>query len=448
MSLRSYKLLGILLIILGIVLGIFVYPNSYNNWIKNTFGEDKLGFPEKPFRLGLDLQGGVELLYEADLSQTDKEDYSSAMAGLKEIIERRINIFGVRESEIEVITIGSSHRLAVKLPGVKDPEEAVKEIGKTPFLEFREPKEDFEEIQENNKNYLERGEGEYITPFQSTELTGRYLTRAEIDFHPTTYEPLVNLVFDDEGSKLFEELTEKHIGMPLAIYIDDVLISFPVVREKISGGKAQISGDFTAEEARELALNLNAGALPIPIQLISQKSVGATLGMISVQKSLKAGIIGFLLVIFFLILFYRLPGILASLALFIYGGIVLSLFKLIPVTLTLAGIGGFILSIGMAVDANILIFSRMKEERKEGRELLESIREGFSRAWPSIRDGNLTTLLIAIILFFFGTSFVKGFATTLTIGILVSMFSAILVTRTFLNAFAKTKLSRIKWFWG
>jgi len=233
----------------------------------------------------------------------------------------------------------------------------------------------------------------------------------------------------------------------LAIYIDDMLISAPVVQGKIAGGKAQITGDFTVEEARSLARNLSAGALPVPITLISQQTVGPTLGAISLEKSLTAGMLGFLAVALFMIAFYRMPGLLASIALVIYVSLVLSVFKLVPVTLTLAGIGGFILSVGMAVDANILIFSRMREELRQGKDLGLAIEDGFSRAWSSIRDGNLTTLIVAAILFAFGTSFIKGFALTLSLGILISMFSAIFISKNLLRCFVQTKLENIKWLW-
>jgi len=283
--------------------------------------------------------------------------------------------------------------------------------------------------------------------FQQTSLTGKYLKKAEVGFDQTTYKPLVLLQFDDEGSKIFEDLTTKNVGKPLAIYIDGISISSPVVQEAISGGKAQISGKFTIDEAKDLARNLNAGALPVPIELISQQTVGPTLGKISLEKSLRAGIFGFLVIILFMIIFYRMLGVLASLALLIYAIIVLSLFKTIPVTLTLAGIGGAILSIGMAIDANVLIFSRMKEELMAGKSFDMSVEEGFSRAWPSIRDGNLTTLLVAVILFVFGSSFIKGFAFTLSLGILISMFSAIFITKNFLRVFIGTKLEKVKWLW-
>jgi protein-export membrane protein SecD len=404
--------------------------------------------PKVPFKLGLDLQGGTHLIYEADLSNIEKDDYSSSMQGLRDVIERRVNLFGVQEPVVQTQEAGGHYRLIVELAGVKDPNQAIKEIGKTPFLEFREPKENYEEIIEKNRRLVEAGkEAETEDPFQSTPLTGKYLEKAELGFDKTTYKPLILLRFNNEGADIFKELTKKNIGKPLAIYIDGIPISTPVVQEEISGGKAQITGQFTIEEAKKLARNLNAGALPVPINLISQQSVGPTLGAISLQKSLRAGIWGLLAVFAFMVLFYRLPGFLASIALVIYVALVLALFKLIPVTLTLAGIGGFILSIGMAIDANILIFSRMREELKEGRSFSMAVEEGFRRAWPSIRDGNFTTLIVALVLFGFGTSFVKGFAFTLTIGILMSMFSAIIITKNFLRCFVGTKLEKVKILW-
>jgi len=245
----------------------------------------------------------------------------------------------------------------------------------------------------------------------------------------------VSVQFDDDGAKIFEELTKKNVGKQLGIYLDGLPISAPVVREAISGGSAVISGKFTIDEAKKLTERLNAGALPVPIKLISQDSVGASLGQDSLNKSIMAGLIGFLAVVIFMILYYRFPGIVAVIALLIYAALVLALFKLIPVTLTLAGIAGFILSIGMAVDANILIFERMKEEFRVGKELNFAINDGFARAWPSIRDSNISTLITTLVLYYFTTSVVKGFALTLGIGVIVSMFSAIVTTRSFLKLF-------------
>jgi len=428
---KKIYLIVFIIFVLAFFAGNLVYPQFF-----------KLPhFPNIPFKLGLDLRGGTHLLYQADLSNV--EDKAQGMEGLRDVIERRVNLFGVREPVVQV----QGERLIVELAGISEPSEAIKMIGQTPYLEFKEQKENYEEILEKNRKVAETKEGEIEDPFQATSLTGRYLQKAELGFDQTTGKPLVSLQFNDEGAKIFEELTSRNVGKQLAIYIDGLPISAPVVQEKISGGKAQISGKFTVDEAKTLARNLNAGALPVPIKLISQESIGPTLGQISLEKSLKAGTIGFLAVILFLILFYRLSGILASLVLGIYIALVLTIFKLIPVTLTLAGIGGFILSIGMAVDANVLIFSRMREELREGKSFSQSLEEGFNRAWPAIRDGNLTTLLVAVILFGFGSSFIKGFATTLSIGILISMFSAIFITKNFLNCFLGTRLERIKWLW-
>jgi len=283
--------------------------------------------------------------------------------------------------------------------------------------------------------------------FKPTPLTGKYLKEARLSFDPNTGEPIILLHYNNEGAKILKDLTKKNIGKILAIYIDGQPISTPRIQEEIPDGSAQITGSFTIEEAKKLVRDLNAGALPVPIKLISQQSVGPVLGSISLAKSLKAGIWGLIAVVLFMIFFYRLPGILASLSLGIYVLFVLALFKILGVTLSLAGIGGFILSIGMAVDANVLIFSRMKEEMSEKEDFGAALEEGFRRSWPSIRDGNATTLIIAFILFWFGTSFIKGFAFTLSIGIIVSVFSAVFIVRNLLRLFIGTRLEKWKWLW-
>ncbi len=439
----------ILILVLAFLAGTLSYPNYFNNgidFIKSKTGISFPHFPEKPFKLGLDLQGGTHLVYQADLSNIETGKYGSAMQGLRDIIERRVNLFGVQEPVVQTEKTGDHYRLIVELAGIKDPAQAIKMIGETPFLEFKKARS--EEETERILSETEEGEIPLEDPyFKSTELTGQYLEKAEMVFNQTTGQPLITLTFDDRGAEVFERLTEENVGKVLAIYIDGVPISTPVVQDKITGGEAQITGDFTIQEAKELARNLNAGALPVPIELVSQQSVGPTLGSNSLEKSLGAGLYGFLAVIIFLVIFYRLPGLLASLALAIYIAIILSLFKLIPVTLTLAGIGGFILSIGMAVDANVLIFSRIKEELKKDQSFSVALEEGFRRSWPSIRDGNITTLIVALILFWFGTSFIKGFAFTLSIGILVSMFSAIFITQTLLRMIAKTSITKFKKLW-
>jgi len=451
MEKQYYKLISIGVIILAIIAAVFVQPSFFNKGIDFINQNLSLGIPhihEKEFMLGLDLQGGVELLYEADLSGLEPESYSQAMDGLRDVIERRINTLGVREPEVETVMVGSNYRLKVRIPGITDPQEAIKEIGQTPYLEFKELKDNYSEIQERNKNVEETGEGEIEGLFQPTKLTGQYLKAAGIAFDQTSNKPYITLKFDNTGAQLFEEITGRNVNKPLAISIDGQILSAPNVSDRIAGGTAQITGDFTTEEAKFLARNLNAGALPVPIgEPISMVTVGPTLGMISLQKSLKAGFFGFLAIIAFLIIIYRLPGLLASVALLIYGVLLLALFKLGSFTLTLSGIGGFILSLGMAVDANILIFSRMREEIRGGKELSLAVDEGFKRAWPSIRDGNMTTLIVGLILFGVGTSFVQGFATTLCLGILVSMFSAVFVSRSFLTALAQTRLSKIKKLW-
>ena len=458
---RKQTNVNLLVIVILAFLGLnFAYPKYLNQGI-DYFQLGLPHFPEVSFKLGLDLQGGSHLVYEADLSKIEAEERNEAMQGLRDVIERRVNLFGVGEPMVRIQEQVEHKRLVVELPGVKNIEEAIGAIGKTPYLEFKEerPEEErdeilakyeqfegksFEEVQEIPDWQLILKEDPY---FKSTKLTGQYLKKAELGFDQTTFEPEVFLEFNEEGKDIFKELTSLNVGKHLAIYIDESLISAPVVKEAITDGKARITGRFTIEEAKSLARNLNAGALPVPIKLISQKTVGPVLGKISLEKSLKAGLIGFLMVILFMIGFYRGPGILSSLALMIYAGIILSLFKLIPVTLTLAGIGGVVLSVGMAVDANVLIFERMREERRVGRSFQRAVEMGFSRAWPSIRDGNLTTLLVALIMFFCGSSFIKGFAVTLSLGVLVSMFSAVFVTRTFLRSFIGTRLEKIKFLW-
>ncbi len=368
------------------------------------------------FRFGLDLVGGTELVYEADTSGV--EDVGAAMETLKEVIERRVNIFGVSEPLVQTESAGlvtglRKERLIVELPGVADIETAKKVIGETPLLEFR----------------LLKGE-ELI----ATELSGRYLERSRVEFDPSTNKPVIALELNPEGKEIFAALTREHVGEPLAIVLDGTLLSAPVIQEEIRDGQAVITGQFSAEEARALVRNLNYGALPVPIELLTSQTIGATLGEEALAAGIYAGIIGIALLSIFLILWYRLPGLCSVIALGSYIILSLTVFKLIPVTLTSAGIAGFILSIGMAVDANVLIFERSKEERKKGKGDMEAFHEGFKRAWLSIRDSNISSIITAIILFWLGTSSVKGFALTLGIGVLVSMITAISVSRTFLFA--------------
>lgn len=396
-----------------------------------------------PFRFGLDLVGGTELVYKADTSKVS--DVSSAMESLKEVIERRVNIFGVSEPIVQVERAGlfsgnPTDRLIVELPGYKDVEEARRTLGKTPILEFRLANPNATAILEANPD------ASLDELFIPTDLSGRYLSKARVEFDSTTGSALVGLEFNREGGVLFSEITREHKGEVLAIILDGTVISAPVIIDEIKDGKAQITGSFTPEEAKELVRNLNYGALPVPIEFAASQTVGATLGGEALSAAVQAGIIGFILLSLFMILWYRLPGLVADVALVSYVIISLSIFKLVPVTLTAAGLAGFILSIGMAVDANVLIFERTKEELKKGKNIRESITEGFSRAWLSIRDSNISSIITAVILFWLGTSAIKGFALTFGIGVLVSMFTAISVSRTFLLALTPGEDSKIKRF--
>jgi len=387
-----------------------------------------------PYKLGLDLSGGTHLVYEADTSELPEAEIAGAMASLSEVVERRVNIFGVSEPLVQIEeggTVGNKeHRLIVELPGVTDIQEAVNLIGKTPTLEFRLVKSGVDTMSEEQKK-----NSTYDDIFAPAELTGRYLKHAQLEFNQTTFEPYVAIQFNDEGAKLFGKITKENVGKIVAIFLDGEPISTPVVQQEITSGNAQITGDFTVEEARTLVRDLNFGALPLPITLMSTQTIGASLGQGALDASLYAGLWAFIIVGLFLVLWYRIPGLISVIALVIYTAINLALFKLIPVTLTSAGIAGFILSIGMAVDANILIFERMKEELKRGMELPEAIKEGFHRAWLSIRDSNSSSIITAVILYYFAsTPIVKGFALVFLLGVLSSMFSAITASRTLLLA--------------
>ena len=499
------------------------------------------------FSLGLDLQGGVHLVYEADMSNIKSENQKEALEGIQDVIKKRIDAYGVAEPVVQTSQFGNVHRLIVELPGVSDVEEAKNIIDKTPLLAFKEQDleatldeeeessineqrnsqkekaqeileralsgEDFAQLAKDNSSdpgsaenggeldFFKRGDmvesfseaafddnlgngevypslvetpfgyhiikkeeerevdGEkeikashilFLAPneesileqkrqgFKDTGLTGQQLKESRLVFNQQTNQPEVELIFDDEGKELFKQITERNLEKPVAIYLDGSIISAPTVQAVIRNGEAVINGSFTIQEARELAQRLNAGALPVPVNLISQQSVGPTLGKISLDQSLKAGLIGLATVSVFMIFYYRIFGLISVVALLFYTALMVSIFKLssvtpFSITLTLAGIAGYILSVGMAVDANILIFERVKEEIRSGKSLKVAADEGFKRAWPSIRDGNISTIITALILMVLGTGFIKGFALTLMVGILLSMFTAIVVTRMILK---------------
>jgi len=440
------RIIALLILLAGFGIGFFVYTSELAHMTMDKT-QAPTGVAKYPFKLGLDLSGGTHLVYLADVSDVNKAEVGDAMNSLREVIERRINIFGVSEPIVTVIHGGvasnGEERLSVDLPGVTDVKKAIDMIGQTPMLEFRTENLDKNAPQKATVD----AEGNLVLDMDSqyvpTALTGRYLEKATVEFNPTTGEPVVSLQFDSEGSDLFQQITKDNIGKTIAIYLDGQAISAPRVNESISGGKAQISGDFTPEEAKLLVGRLNSGALPIPISLVSTETIGPTLGTEATHAGVKAAIIGFLAIAIFLIIWYRLPGFIAVLSLSIYTVTMLAIFKLMPVTLTAAGIAGFIISIGLAVDANVLIFERIKEELREGNTVSDAIVNGFKRAWLSVRDSNFSSLITGVLLYWFGTSLIKGFALVFVIGVLVSMISAVFITRLFLYTLNVNKNSRL-----
>lgn len=516
---------------LAIFAGLVSYPQAVSKVtpVYNALNKLKIN-------LGLDLQGGSHLEYKADVANIEPSKVADALQGVQDVIERRINAFGVGEPVVYTTKSGNENRVVIEIPGVKDVEQAKQQIKGTPLLEFKEEGVDpqiqkmldgqnqqaqekakeilaqvkkggnFEELAKENsqdpgskdkggdldfvkkgtfvpefdailfdKNlkpgeiypelietdfgwhiikFIEsRGEGDdkevhaaHILfakasidqypqfKYKATGLTGKNLKSAAVTFQSQGLgEPQISLQFDDEGTKLFAELTKANLGKTIAILLDGEIISAPTVQSEITNGQAVITGKFTLQEAKDLVQKLNTGALPVPLTLVSQQSVEASLGQDSLRKSIIAGAIGLAAVIIFMLIFYRFLGLVASLALLIYAALMVSIFKFTGITLTLSGIAGFVLSIGMAVDANILIFERTKEEIKNGRTIANSLEEGFKRAWTSIRDGNVSSLLTAGILYLMGTGFVKGFAASLFIGVVVSMFTAVVITRTMLK---------------
>ncbi len=380
-------------------------------------------------KLGLDLRGGTEVTLQADMTSLPEVDRPEALDSVREVISRRVDLYGVTEASVKTITSGDNYRLAVALPGVDNPDEALSLIGSTAKLDFRA----LPPTATSSATFAD---------FTPTGLSGSDLKRASVDFDPTTSAPIVALQFSDEGKAKFSDLTTSNLGRPIAIFLDEYPLMSPTVNQPITDGNAVIQGDFTLEEVQNLVLTLNAGALPVPITIIKQQNISPTLGEDSVNASLTAGSVGLVLVILFMLLNYRALGFVASLGLIFYGLLTLALYKLIPVTLTLPGLAGFILSIGMAVDSNILIFERMKEEVRKGHSFGESLELGFGKAWDAIKDANIATLMTTFVLynpfdwsFLNSSGLVRGFALTLLLGILISLFTSLFVTRTLLRAF-------------
>lgn len=395
----------------------------------------------KPIKtsLGLDLAGGSHVVLEADMKDIKASDRISALESAKEVIDRRVNFFGVSEPVVQTAVSENSYRIIVELPGVNDVDRAIGLIGQTALLDFRE-----------YTNPDEATPGAFVIPMldntKSIGLTGKDLSRASMLFSQQTGEPEVELAFNSEGGKKFADATKRLIGKPIAIFLDEMPLTAPVVQTEITDGRAVITGSFTQENAKTLALQLNAGALPVPVKPVEQRTVEATLGAESIAKSITAGVIGLGFVALFMILQYGRLGVIADAALVLYGLLSFGVFRLFGITLTLPGIAGFLLSIGMAVDSNILIFERFKEEKQAGKPWAMAMEQAFGKAWDSIRDANFTTIITSLILYnpsnwsaLPSSGLVRGFAATLLIGVMMSLFTGIVVTRTYIRVFYSEK---------
>jgi len=388
-------------------------------------------------KLGLDLKGGSSLIFEADTGKVKKEDLNDALNSARDVIERRINFFGVTEPQIQTVKTGDKYRLNVDLPGISNSEEAIKLIGQTAQLTFRELPG--EKIATNTPIFLQ------LT--KDTGLSGIHILKSTVEFDSQTGKPQVGLKFNQKGTELFASITKRNIGKPVGIFLDNIPLTTPNVQTEIPDGSAVITGNFTTDETKKLVIAINSGALPLPIKLVEQKNIGPSLGEVEVRKSVYAGAVGLIMVLLFMIIYYGRLGFIASLGLLIYGLISLFIFKAIPLVLTLPGVAGFILSIGMAVDSNILIFERIKEEQRKGRSFDIAVRLGFGRAIDAIKDANVTTLTVAFILFNplnweflpqFGM--VRGFALTLAIGVGTSLFTGVVITKRLIDMFYKNKI--------
>jgi len=379
---------------------------------------------DKTIKLGLDLQGGTHVVLK--LKETAETPINQeAMNRVIEVIERRVNELGVTEP---IVQSQGKDQVIVELPGVKDSKQALDTIGKTALLEFKEVNPD--------------------GSLGDTVLTGASLKKAQVGYDQYQ-QPIISIEFDSKGAKEFGKITEKSVGKPLAIVLDNKVLSAPIVQEPITGGKAQITGNRSVEEAQKIALLLRAGALPVPVDIAEIRTVGPTLGADSIAKSVNAGIVGTILVVIFMLLVYRLPGLVANFTLIFYILLVLASMVLLKATLTLPGLAGLILSIGMAVDTNILIFERFKEETRAGKSLRPALDAGFERAFATVIDSHTTTFITALILFWLGTGTIKGFAVTLMLGIVINLFTAITVTKNILDLIVGVDaIRKIKVLWA
>ena len=418
------------------------FPVSFNAFGKNiafTLSSPSIHMT-RPFvfdrdlniKQGLDLQGGTEVTLEANMSDVAVADRSDALDSAREVIARRVDLYGVSEPSIKTVISEDSYRILVALPGVSNPDEALSLIGQTASLDFRELP-----IASDTATYAD---------FKLTNLSGKDLLKSSVGFSTQNGQPEINLQFTEDGGKKFAEITGRNVNKPLAIFLDGMPLTTPTVQQQISDGRAVINGSYTVEEAKNMVITLNAGALPVPIEIIKQQNIAPTLGAASIESSIKAGAVGLGLVALFMILNYGWLGVIADLGLIIYGLITLAVYKFVPITVTLPGLAGFILSIGMAVDSNILVFERMKEESRKGNDWLGSMELGFGKAWDAIKDANIATLITTFVLFnpfdwnFLNSSgMVRGFALTLFLGIVISLFTGLFVTRNLLRALMQNR---------
>lgn len=449
---RSLRTL-LLVVVITVVAGVIALPQSLpiefevaGRQIKTELGSPKIDFnlfgrriqKEFVFKQGLDIQGGMQVVLRADMSQIPTAERATALESARAIMLRRVDLFGVNEPVVQTSQVGDEYRIIIELAGVEDPNQALQLIGTTAELDFRLESTQSAELTASSSAMA------FLSGFEPSGLTGRELKRALVQFNPQTGEPEIGLEFNEAGQKLFADITTKNVNKVLAIFIDGFPVALPRINTPILDGRASMTGGFSLDEAKQLAIQLNAGALPVPVEVLEQRTIGASLGQESVEKSIRAGLIGLGLVILFMLLMYGLKGVLAAIALTIYAIITMAIYKLFGVTLTLPGIAGLLLSIGMAVDANILIFERIKEEVRAGRVFDQALEMGFGRAWDSIKDANIATILTALILInpldfaFLNTSgLVRGFGVTLLIGVLISLFTGIVVTRTLMRLFLK-----------
>lgn len=454
-----------LIVALSIIAGVISLPKQlpinfklFNREIAFTIGSPviNINFFGKPYykefelKKGLDIQGGIQIVLEADMGEIAVEDREEALLAAREIILRRVDMYGLTEPTVKTLVRDDSYRIVVELPGIESSQDALLLVGQTAQLEFQligvETIElpDSDALLESDSFEIEQATPAAQTALIPTGLTGAQLKRALVQSDPQTGEPIVSIEFNEEGRELFADITSNHTGEQLAILIDGFPVMAPTIQAAIVTGQATITGGFTYEQAQSLKIQLNAGALPVPIKVLEQRTVNASLGQESVQKSMFAGIVGVGLVMLFMILYYGLKGVIASIALVIYAILTIAIYKVIGVTVTLPGIAGLLLSVGMAVDSNILIFERMKEELRLNKPFNIALELGFGRAWDSIKDANLATIITALILinpmefsFLNSGGMVRGFGITLLIGVLLSLFTGVVVTRTLMRLFLK-----------